>query len=276
MTPQFTAEDVTAACNEAFRELLQDLPEEIRVRLRCRRTAERHGSETRFLLVQIWDKNQPSILSKQHFSYSFGYDPTGRYFSEPLAVQFYANRHRIYDKRNEVIPALWAEMQKAEKILYNFRTTNNERCINIYRHFPANNREELKTQIYQGFLELIPYWHSRYAAVIDNYGSSLTRQQVEDVIAGRKKFQPSGSRLHEAAGQYSRCIPARLRAEVLSRDGGRCLKCGSTVDLHIDHILPVSLGGLTILGNLQTLCSAENLSKGNRETTDYRKTQKTP
>jgi 5-methylcytosine-specific restriction endonuclease McrA len=33
---------------------------------------------------------------------------------------------------------------------------------------------------------------------------------------------------------------------------------------HIDHITPFSKGGLTILKNLQALCSPCNLSKGNR------------
>ena len=66
-------------------------------------------------------------------------------------------------------------------------------------------------------------------------------------------------------------VPARLRAEVFRRDGNRCLKCGAQDDLHADHIVPVSLGGLTVIDNLQTLCSAENLSKGNRESRDYRK-----
>ena len=36
------------------------------------------------------------------------------------------------------------------------------------------------------------------------------------------------------------------------------------VSLQIDHKIPFSLGGLTVLDNLQTLCSECNLSKGNR------------
>ncbi|WP_405375086.1 MULTISPECIES: HNH endonuclease [unclassified Microbacterium] len=58
-----------------------------------------------------------------------------------------------------------------------------------------------------------------------------------------------------------------LRADVLRRDGSRCRACGaSSADrpLHIDHILPVSRGGRTELTNLQTLCQACNLGKGNR------------
>ncbi|WP_435527495.1 HNH endonuclease [Microbacterium aurantiacum] len=60
----------------------------------------------------------------------------------------------------------------------------------------------------------------------------------------------------------------KLRIDVLRRDGSRCRVCGaSAVDgasLHVDHIIPVSHGGRTVPGNLQTLCMACNLGKGNR------------
>jgi 5-methylcytosine-specific restriction endonuclease McrA len=36
------------------------------------------------------------------------------------------------------------------------------------------------------------------------------------------------------------------------------------VTLHVDHIVPVSRGGLTLDDNLQTLCQECNLGKSNR------------
>ena len=51
----------------------------------------------------------------------------------------------------------------------------------------------------------------------------------------------------------------------------RCAKCGAEppeVKLHIDHILPASLGGPSKRANLQFLCSKDNLHKSNnREVT---------
>lgn len=56
-----------------------------------------------------------------------------------------------------------------------------------------------------------------------------------------------------------------IRYRVLTRDGHRCRCCGATVStgavLHIDHIVPVSKGGLTEIRNLQTLCAACNFGK---------------
>ncbi len=269
--PVFSIQDVATVCKAAVAELIPDLPPEVSERLKPQRVVQRHGSETRMFLFHLWDRHQPSLLDYHHFSYGFVYDPVLRYHRSPLLVRFYANRHRIYDKRETVIPALWEEMRIAEKILHDFRADENAQMIGLFRYFAAGSLAELQQQIYQGLLELVPYWHSRYAAVIDHYGLALTREAVAEAIAGRSKFQPAGPRSNVARPEYARHVPARLRAEVFRRDGHRCLKCGAQDQLHADHIVPVSLGGLTVLDNLQTLCSAENLSKGNRESRDYRK-----
>ena len=59
-------------------------------------------------------------------------------------------------------------------------------------------------------------------------------------------------------------IPDRLRQAVYNRDGRRCLRCGTTNDLSLDHIHPWSLGGRDTFENLQTLCRRCNSRKGAR------------
>jgi len=76
----------------------------------------------------------------------------------------------------------------------------------------------------------------------------------------------SGSRSQPRTG---RDPSLRLRFKVLQRDRFCCRHCGASpakhqkVELHVDHILPWSKGGETVLENLQTLCSACNLGKSN-------------
>ena len=55
-----------------------------------------------------------------------------------------------------------------------------------------------------------------------------------------------------------------LRWLIYKRDGYRCTKCGSEVDLTLDHIVPVSKGGTNVWWNLTTLCRPCNSSKGAR------------
>lgn len=68
---------------------------------------------------------------------------------------------------------------------------------------------------------------------------------------------------------FTRSISAKLRAEVLDRNGSTCLMCGLTpgdidpmtgrkVRLHIGHIKDKNLGGKDELSNLRTLCSTCN------------------
>jgi hypothetical protein len=65
----------------------------------------------------------------------------------------------------------------------------------------------------------------------------------------------------------SRDPSIRLRWRVLQRDRFTCCGCGGSpalragVELHVDHKIPWSEGGETVLENLQTLCSTCNLGK---------------
>jgi hypothetical protein len=71
------------------------------------------------------------------------------------------------------------------------------------------------------------------------------------------------------AVEFARGISAKLRAEVLDRNGFTCQMCGLTpgeidpstgrkVRLHIGHVKDKSLGGKDELGNLRALCSTCN------------------
>ena len=81
--------------------------------------------------------------------------------------------------------------------------------------------------------------------------------------------QPDGEATRRTTG---RDPSLRLRWHVLERDRFTCCACGASpaftsgVELHVDHIIPWSKDGETVLGNLQTLCSVCNLGKSNVHT----------
>ena len=68
-----------------------------------------------------------------------------------------------------------------------------------------------------------------------------------------------------------RDINLRMRFLVMKRDNFKCCMCGRSpattpgLELHIDHIVPWSKGGETVIDNLQTLCSDCNLGKSDIE-----------
>jgi hypothetical protein len=59
-------------------------------------------------------------------------------------------------------------------------------------------------------------------------------------------------------------IPDDVKLLVWSRDGGACVLCGATSNLHFDHIIPVAKGGGDHAENIRLLCRDCNLKKGAR------------
>jgi hypothetical protein len=91
----------------------------------------------------------------------------------------------------------------------------------------------------------------------DNAGLKPGQYLLKDAPPGRSNVS------------FSRNISARLRAEVLDRNGFTCQWCGLTpgeidpetgrkVRLHIGHIVDKNIGGKEELSNLRTLCSTCN------------------
>lgn len=59
-------------------------------------------------------------------------------------------------------------------------------------------------------------------------------------------------------------IPRDIVDAIYQRDKGCCVYCGSTENLQIDHIIPVSKGGASTIENLQILCQKCNLQKSDK------------
>jgi 5-methylcytosine-specific restriction endonuclease McrA len=80
----------------------------------------------------------------------------------------------------------------------------------------------------------------------------------------------SWRRAHKHEARYVQYANlADLMYDLVLRDGYRCLCCGSTKGLNIDHVRPVSKGGKTELENLQILCRSCNEAKDD-QIIDYR------
>jgi 5-methylcytosine-specific restriction endonuclease McrA len=58
--------------------------------------------------------------------------------------------------------------------------------------------------------------------------------------------------------------PGTTRFLVYERDGNRCLNCGATEPLTLDHVRPQCRGGTGDPDNLQTLCVSCNHFKGDK------------
>ena len=67
-------------------------------------------------------------------------------------------------------------------------------------------------------------------------------------------------------------IPLNLRRAVIDRDGVHCVFCDEDLtdqEIHLDHVIPESRGGLTTLNNLQVTCRKCNLAKGSLSESEF-------
>jgi len=111
---------------------------------------------------------------------------------------------------------------------------------------------------YKAYERKFGKWSSALKSFIEYYNSEDNSTQLRPGIANSEKIHMT-----------TRDVNLRTRFLVMQRDNFKCRLCGASpstdpsVELHIDHIVPWSSGGETVISNLQTLCSKCNLGKGN-------------
>lgn len=139
----------------------------------------------------------------------------------------------------------------------------------IQRHFLDEFMEQVGVEVSP---ITIPYetYTFEYVSAGGNNGArtnvvlnSPTIDALIDTMSTRIKFRKS------AAGQRA-LMTSKLRHFIKDRDNFTCQNCGVSsyaephLLLEVDHIIPVSRGGLTTKDNLQTLCWKCNRSKSNK------------
>lgn len=117
-------------------------------------------------------------------------------------------------------------------------------------------------------LKLDVYYKSNGGRVYDSRHGKKTFDELLEVY----KEWENGNKYEETIRQERKTMNDDIRYNVLKRDNYTCQICGATAKegakLHVDHIIPVSKGGKTVMSNLQTLCDRCNLGKGNKTDED--------
>ena len=83
----------------------------------------------------------------------------------------------------------------------------------------------------------------------------------------------NGNKYEVTKRQERKIMNDDIRYNVLKRDNFTCQKCGITskdgAKLEVDHIIPLSKGGKTVMSNLQTLCDRCNSGKSDKTKEDF-------
>lgn len=141
--------------------------------------------------------------------------------------------------------------------------------ISYYRHRDKNikkQRDYRKTDIYKEK-------YKEYKERTSEYQRERNRRWVAE---NRDKYRQKARVATELRrfrkrnnGNCSSRFSTKDWNRVLNIFGNRCLKCGSTQNIQIDHVIPLSLGGEHSFSNIQPLCAICNNKKQNR-VADYR------
>ncbi|GHU10305.1 hypothetical protein AGMMS50225_13440 [Betaproteobacteria bacterium] len=126
--------------------------------------------------------------------------------------------------------------------------TENGKFHQAAQQFKAGKKSPDIVQVYEkikagiwtdnGFFRLVDSW-------VENDGKrnvfKFKLVPVETVSDESAAEENSNRRV-----ERSRIIPTSIKLEVWARDGGKCVTCGATDELHFDHVLPFSKGGTSL------------------------------
>jgi len=101
--------------------------------------------------------------------------------------------------------------------------------------------------------------------IAEEVGALVPEVSLGTKTAKMLKASTTAATYYDPSVDHDRVIPSAVKIEVWKRDKGRCVKCGSKENLHLDHIIPYSQGGPSKdAENIQILCSRHNLEKHDR------------
>ena len=123
--------------------------------------------------------------------------------------------------------------------------------------------------------EVVPYvtekWEEEYGKKLADPDRAIRTLFEEGKLIKIKKgvyrYDPDFVTIPQA-----KTFPDNLKKKIFERDNYKCVICGQGrnqgLEIHADHIIPRSQGGLNSLDNGQTLCSRHNMLKKNLQQTE--------
>ena len=169
------------------------------------------------------------MSQRQAYKFAYNYENMKDTTIDVKACKLF-KKDKIQLRYNQLIK------EKQQNILKNVSNINSDLLSKVEKY--KNNNETVIEFIENAILKSLPK-------------EALSREELKE-INRRKKISDT------------------TRYAVLERAGFKCQCCGikplkdNDVILHIDHIIPYSLGGSDSIDNLQVLCDKCNISKRNK------------
>lgn len=120
-------------------------------------------------------------------------------------------------------------------------------------------------------------WNAANKDRLKSYGAAwyaANRERVKALADARRKSNPEAWRVKRhtrRARKNGGKLSPNIAAKLLMLQRGKCACCGNPLgdDYHLDHIIPLALGGLNADSNIQLLTAACNRKKSAKHPIDY-------
>lgn len=158
----------------------------------------------------------------------------------------------LRNKRNEIVKSI------EEKIPFCFRLSENKLYKKLGFYYIDFKTTYFPTYVFN-YVSSGGYASTKCEIVLNINNLNRFVVYLSEVVKYKKSIQ----------GQRA-LMTTKLRREILQRDNYTCQICGNSSQkernllLEVDHIIPLSRGGVTTLNNLQTLCWKCNRQKGSK------------
>lgn len=159
-------------------------------------------------------------------------------------------RARIYRKEH---PEACAKAREKYRINHpdSYRESNKRSYVKC-----AENRRETCRKYYREHKEMFVEKARRFRGNNPNYFREYNNRNIEKT---REKVNNRRARLANAL------VERVSRVEIFKREGGKCFHCGKKLDSHwhLDHLIPLSKGGLHCWTNVAASCPSCNIKRSN-------------
>lgn len=120
--------------------------------------------------------------------------------------------------------------------------------------------------------KIVKYCKGTYSLSLDSISDKRKHMLVEACELRLNEFIDKDPVIMKLRELDRRSSSGSNRYDILAKSKGVCVACGDKppgVFLHVDHIIPIAMGGRDEADNMQALCHRCNIQKSDRDDTDF-------
>ncbi len=147
------------------------------------------------------------------------------------------------------------DSQTKKEVINSIKNKSKRETQKIILDFSTTKRKELKLILNERLLTKLEKVQKILGDVTELEALEiLLDQKIREKELDKKTRKERGSK-------RQRYIPRRIKQEVFKRDKQECQNCHTKLNLQLDHVRPIHLGGVGRPENLQVLCFSCNQRK---------------